>query len=115
MENNTSKAFSFYFLSAPWSFSSAKYACIYRRFLLTKLTLNPPKRQAIVSCFIPDAVAMLVKQIFPSLLVAPSAVFIKRTNRTHHVKVGVGNAAVLLVGRVNGKVHHHATAHKLLQ
>ena len=69
----------------------------------------------ILSCFITDAVAMLVKQIFPPLLVAPSAVFIQRTDRTHDMKVGIGNAAVLLVGRVNSEVHHHAPAHKIVQ
>lgn len=69
----------------------------------------------IVPRFIPDALTMLVKQIFPSLLITPSAVFIQRTDRTHDMEVGIGNAAVLLVGRVNGKVHHHAPAHKLLQ
>lgn len=55
------------------------------------------------------------KQIFPPLLVAPSAVFIQRTDRTHNMEMRIGNAAVLLVGEVNGKVHHHAPAHKLLQ
>ena len=58
---------------------------------------------------------MLVKQIFPSLLITPSAVFIQRTHRTHNMKVRIGNAAILFVGRVNGKVHYHATAYKLLQ
>ena len=69
----------------------------------------------IVFCSIPDALTMFVQQIFPPLFVAPSAVFIKRTDRTHHMKVRIGDTAVLLVGRVNGKVHHHATAHKLIQ
>ena len=69
----------------------------------------------IVSCFITDALPTLVKQIFPPLLVAPSAVFIQRTDGTHDMEVGIGNPAVLLVGRVNGKVHHHAPTYKLLQ
>ena len=69
----------------------------------------------IVSCFIPDALTMLVQQIFPPLLVAPSAVFIQRTDGTHDMEVGIGNPAVLLVGSVNGEVHHHATAHKIVQ
>lgn len=43
----------------------------------------------IVSYFITDALSLLVKQIFPPLLVAPSAVFIQRTDRTHDMKVGI--------------------------
>ena len=31
------------------------------------------------------------------------------------MKVGIGNAAVLFVWRVNGEVHHHAPAHKIVQ
>ena len=31
------------------------------------------------------------------------------------MKVRIGNAAVLFVWRVNGKVHYHAPAHKVLQ
>ena len=31
------------------------------------------------------------------------------------MKVRIENAAILFVGRVNGEVHHHAPAHKLLQ
>ena len=31
------------------------------------------------------------------------------------MKVRIGNAGVLFVWRVNGKVHHHAPAHKILQ
>ena len=31
------------------------------------------------------------------------------------MKVGIGNAAVLFVWRVNGKIHHHAPIYKLLQ
>lgn len=58
---------------------------------------------------------MLVQHIFPPLLIAPSAVFVQRADWTHDVKVGIGNATVLFVGRVNGKVHHHAPAHKALQ
>ena len=69
----------------------------------------------IVSCFILDALTIFIQQILPPLLVAPSAVFIQRTDRTHNMKVGIGNAAVLLVGGVNGEVHHHAPAHKLPQ
>ena len=69
----------------------------------------------IVSCFVPDALTVLVKQIFPPLLAAPFAVFIQRTDRTHDMKMGIGNASILFVGRVNGEVHHHAPAHKLLQ
>ena len=40
----------------------------------------------IVSCFIPDALTMLVQQIFPPLLIAPSAVFIQRMDRTHDME-----------------------------
>ena len=60
----------------------------------------------IVACFVPDAIPMLVQQIFPPLLVAPSAVFVQRANGTHDMKVRIGNAGVLFVWRVNGKVHH---------
>ena len=69
----------------------------------------------IVSCFITDTLAMFVQQIFPPLFVAPSTMFIQRTDRTHDMEMRIGNAAVILVGRVNGEVHHHAPAHKLLQ
>ena len=31
------------------------------------------------------------------------------------MEVGIGNAAILLVGRMNSEVHDHAPAHKLLQ
>ena len=31
------------------------------------------------------------------------------------MKVRIGNAAVIFVWRVNGKVHYHAPAHKVLQ
>ena len=58
---------------------------------------------------------MLIQHIFSSLLVAPPAVRLNRANRTHDVKMRIGNAAILFVGRVNGKVHYHATAYKLLQ
>ena len=69
----------------------------------------------IVACLIPDALTMLVQHIFPPLLVAPSAVFVQRANGTHDMKVRIGNANVLLVGRMNSKVHHHPSAHKVLQ
>ena len=49
------------------------------------------------------------------LLVAPSAVFVQRANGTHDMKVRIGNADVLLVERMNGKVHYHTPAHKVLQ
>ena len=58
---------------------------------------------------------MLVQHIFPPLLVAPSAVFVQRANGTHDMKVRIGNVDVLLVGRMNSKVHHHLSAHKVLQ
>ena len=67
----------------------------------------------IVSCFIPNTVSLLVKQIFPPLLVAPAAVFVQRTDGTHDMKVRIGYTAILLVGSMNGEVHDHATAHKL--
>ena len=31
------------------------------------------------------------------------------------MKMRIGNAAILLIGRVNGEVHYHATAHKIVQ
>lgn len=58
---------------------------------------------------------MLVQHILPPLFVSPTAVQVDGANRTHDVKVRVGNAAVLLVGRVNSEVHHHAAAHKIVQ
>ena len=58
---------------------------------------------------------MFVQHIFPPLLVAPSAVFIQRTDGTHNMKVGIGNAAVLLIWLMHGEVHYHAPAHKVLQ
>ena len=69
----------------------------------------------IVSCFIPGAVAMLVQHIFPPLFVSPSAIRLDGANRTHDVKMRIGNAAVSFVGRVNSEVHHHAPAHKIVQ
>ena len=69
----------------------------------------------IVARLIQNAFSMLVQHIFPPLLIAPLAVRLNRANRTHDMKVRIGNAAVLLVGRVNGKVHHHAPAHKIVQ
>lgn len=69
----------------------------------------------IVSCFVPDALPMLVKQIFPPLLVAPFPVRQKGTNEAHDMKMGIGNTAFLLVGLVYGEVHHHTTAHKVFQ
>ncbi len=37
------------------------------------------------------------------------------TDGTHDMKMRIRNAAVLLIGRVNGGVHYYATAHKVLQ
>ena len=68
----------------------------------------------IVACLIPDALTMLVQHIFPPLLVSPLAVRLNGANRTHDMKVRIGNAAILFVWRVNGKIHYHAPAHKLL-
>ena len=58
---------------------------------------------------------MLIQQIFPPLLVAPSAVFVQRTDGTHDMEVGIGDTAVFLLRLMHSKVHNHATAHKLLQ
>jgi len=69
----------------------------------------------IVSCFITDALAMFVEHIFPPLLVAPSAVFVQRTNGTHDMKVRIRNAAVLAVWLMHGEVRHHAPAHKIVR
>ena len=69
----------------------------------------------IVSCFIPYALPIFIHEIFPPLLVAPFSIGQQGTDGTHDMKMRVGNAAVLLVGGVNGEIHHHAPAHKLLQ
>ena len=51
----------------------------------------------------------------PPLFIASLAVFVQRADWTHDMKVRIGNAVVLLVGRMNSKVHHHPSAHKVLQ
>ena len=58
---------------------------------------------------------MLVQQIFPLLFVAPFAARFNGANGTHDVKMRIRNAAVLLVRLMHGKVHHHPSAHKVLQ
>ena len=58
---------------------------------------------------------MLVQHIFPPLFVSPTAIRLDGADGTHDVKVRIGNTAVLLVGRMNRKVHHHPSAHKVLQ
>ena len=68
----------------------------------------------IVARLIQNAFSMLVQHIFPPLLVSPLAVRLNGTNRTHDMKVRIGNADILLVGRMNRKIHYHAPAHKLL-
>ena len=69
----------------------------------------------IVASLISDALSMLVQHIFPPLLIAPLAVRLNGANRTHDVKMRIGNADILLVGRMNRKIHHHPSAHKVLQ
>ena len=69
----------------------------------------------IVPSFVPDAFAMLVKHIFPPLLVAPFSVWLDRPDGTHDMKMRILDAVVLLVGGMNGKVHYHPPAHKVLE
>ena len=69
----------------------------------------------IVPGSIRDAVAAFIQHIFTPLLVAPLAVWLNGTDGTHHMEVGIGNAAIFLVRRMDGIVHDHAPAHKLLQ
>ena len=69
----------------------------------------------IVPGLVPDAFTMLVQHIFPPLFVAPFSVWQDRPDGTHDMKMRVPDTAVLLVRLVNGKVHHHAPAHKIVQ
>ena len=69
----------------------------------------------IISCFIPDALPVFIQEIFPPLFAAPFPIRQQGTDRTHDMKMRVGNAAISLVGGVNGEIHHHTPAHKLLQ
>lgn len=69
----------------------------------------------VIACLIQNALPMLIQHIFPPLLIAPSAVFIQRTDGAHSMKVGIGNAAVLLVWLMHSKVCHHAPAHKIVR
>ena len=69
----------------------------------------------IVSCFIPNELPVFIQEIFPPLLVAPCPIRQQGTDGTHDMKMRVGNAAVFLVGGVNGEIHHHSPAHKLFQ
>ena len=62
-----------------------------------------------------DAVPVLVQTIDTPLLKAPFAAFLDRPDRAENVKVGVRDAAVLLVRLVDGEVSNHAPAHKLLR
>ena len=58
---------------------------------------------------------MLIQHIFPPLFLAPPAVRLNRANRTHDVKMRIGNAAILLVRLMHSEVRQHAPVHKIVQ
>ena len=68
----------------------------------------------IVAFAIGDAVAVFIKHIFSSLLQSPFAVLLDRADGTQKVEVWVVDAAFFSFRFVNGEVHHHATADKML-
>ena len=68
----------------------------------------------IVSCLIPDALSLLIHHIFPALLGTPFAVFVDGPDGAENMKMRIRNAAALQVRRMDGKIHDHALADKLL-
>lgn len=91
--------------------------CLPPRF--QRFGLSPVRRrngvEHIIASLIQNTFPMLIQHIFPPLFVAPFAVRLDGTNRTHDVKMRVGNAAVLLVWLMHGEVRHHAPAHKIVR
>lgn len=69
----------------------------------------------IVACLVQNTLAVFVQHIFPPLFVSPPAVRLNRANRTHDVKMRIGNAAILLVRLMHSEVRHHAPVHKIVQ
>ena len=58
---------------------------------------------------------MLIQFVNTALLESPLAVFFDGADGSHDMKMGILNAAVILVWEMNSEVHNHATAHKMLQ
>ena len=73
--------------------------CLPPRF--QRLRLAPVRRgngvEHIVVRLVQNAFPMLVRHIFPPLFVPPPTVVLDGANRTHDVKMQIGNADVLLI------------------
>ena len=69
----------------------------------------------IIARLIQNALTVLVQHIFPPLFLAPLAVRLNRANRTHDVKMRIGNASILLVRLMHSEVRQHAPVHKIVQ
>ena len=68
----------------------------------------------IIAFAVGNTVAGFIKHIFSFLLQSPFAVLLDGTNRAHEVEVGIIDAAFFFLRFVNGEIHHHATADKML-
>ena len=64
------------------------------------------------SSFIQNPIASIVKRIFPALLLSPCAIGIDGAHGRHHMEVRVGDANLLLVRGMDGKIGNHAFVHQ---
>ena len=57
-------------------------------------------------------VSLIIQHIFPALLLSPCAVWIDGAHGRHHMDVRVGDASVLLVRGMDGKIGNHSFVHQ---